>query len=157
MRKKVRIPDAQKALDLKMNTSLLADKPRAAALSNNAQDMVSLDLDRAQVNDLELLLSGAYAPLTGYLKQEDHHSVSDSMRLQDGTLWPLPLSLEIARDLAEKITIDDQVALRDPEGVLLAILSVEDVFEKKGQLLLGGKVEGIALPLHYDHRELVTT
>ena len=137
-----------------MNKSLLADKPRAAALSNDAQDMVSVDLNRSQVNDLELLLSGAYTPLTGYLKQEDYHSVSDSMRLQDGTLWPLPLSLELAKDLAEKITIDDHVALRDPEGVLLAILSVEDIFEKKGQLLLGGKVEGIALPLHYDHREL---
>ena len=142
---------------LSMNTNLLAEKTHSAALRNDAQDMVSLDLDRAQVNDLELLLSGAYSPLSGYLKQADYQSVCDSMRLQDGTLWPLPLSLEITKDLAGEITTKDQLALRDPEGILLAILSVEDIFQVKGQNLLGGKVEGIALPLHYDHRDLRIT
>ncbi|MCP4847796.1 MAG: adenylyl-sulfate kinase [Verrucomicrobiaceae bacterium] len=140
-----------------MNTNLLADKARATLLSNDAQNMLSLDLHQAQVNDLELLLGGAYSPLSGYLTQADYQSVCDSMRLQDGRLWPLPLSLEISKNLAGDITKEDQIALRDPEGVLLAILSVEDVFEQDGKHLLGGMVEGITLPLHYDHPELRLT
>ncbi len=137
-----------------MDKSLLVDKSRAVTLKDDAQDMISLDLSRSQVNHLELLLSGAYSPLSGYLKQADYQSVCDSMRLAEGTLWPLPLSLEIKENLAGKITTDDRLALRDDEGVLLAILSVEDVFEANGQHLLGGRVEGIALPLHYDHIDL---
>lgn len=137
-----------------MDTNLLADETRATALSNAAQDFILLDLTRAQVDDLELLLNGAYAPLRGYLGQVDHQSVCDSMRLADGTLWPLPLSLAINEDLAGKITPGDQIALRDPEGVLLAILFIEELFEKNNQHLLGGKIEGISLPLHYDHIDL---
>jgi sulfate adenylyltransferase len=140
--------------DPQMETSLLADETRATALKNDAQGMMSLDLIRSQVDDLELLLSGAYAPLRGYLGHTDHQSVCDSMRLADGTLWPRPLSLEIKEDLAGKITTGDQLALRDPEGLLLALLSVEDVFEANGKHLLGGRVEGISLPLHYDHINL---
>ncbi|MFP6872586.1 MAG: adenylyl-sulfate kinase [Verrucomicrobiales bacterium] len=137
-----------------MDTSLLADETRAVTLKDDAQDMISLDLIGSQVNNLELLLSGAYAPLRGYLGQTDYQSVCDSMRLADGTLWPLPLSLAINGDLAGKITPGNQIALRDPEGVLLAILFIEDLFEKDNQQFLGGKIEGISLPLHYDHIDL---
>ena len=137
-----------------MNSSLLAEETRAAKLSQDAQGMTSLDLSQSQVNDLELLLSGAYAPLNGYLNQADHQSVCESMRLADGTLWPYPLSLEIPSELLENFRRNARIALRDPEGVLLATLSVEDIFENQERHYAGGKVEGITLPIHYDHRHL---
>ncbi len=141
-------------LKLQMNKTLLVDETRAATLSRDAQDMTSLDLSQSQVNDLELLLSGAYAPLEGYLNQAEHQSVCDSMRLADGTLWPLALSLEITRELAANYRREDRIALRDPEGILLAILSVEDTFEYQDRYYAGGKIEGITLPVHYSHRPL---
>lgn len=137
-----------------MNSSLLAEETRAAKLSQDAQAMTSLDLSPSQVNDLELLLSGAYAPLNGYLNQADHQSVCESMRLADGTLWPYPLSLEIPEKLLANLQRDSRIALRDPEGVLLATLSIEDIFEDQNRHYAGGKVEGITMPIHYDHRHL---
>lgn len=137
-----------------MGTTLLADNARAADLKSAAGDFISRDLTPAQVDELELLLGGLLAPLGGYLGAADFDSVRERAQLSDGTLWPFPLTLAVDSDFASATATGVQIALRDPEGVILAILTVADVFERDGTHHLGGSVEGLTLPLHYDHRDL---
>jgi sulfate adenylyltransferase len=102
------------------------------------------------------------------------------MRLADGTLWPIPITLDVTEEFARGLKVGAVVALRDPEGVMLAALHVQDVWmpdrvveaetvygtmspehpgvatimEQAHRLLIGGRVEGLQLPGHYDFREL---
>ena len=91
-----------------------------------AGDLPSWDLTPRQVCDLELLMNGGFAPLKGFLGREDHESVVERMRLADGTLWPIPVNLDVSQAFADTVELGQDVALRDPEGVILAILSVTD-------------------------------
>jgi sulfate adenylyltransferase len=69
-------------------TECLVEPERAAALKNESKDWPSWDLTPRQICDLELLLSGGFSPLTGFVGQRDYESICSDMRLQDGTLWP---------------------------------------------------------------------
>ncbi len=163
--------------------NLIVDKERAEALRAESRDWPSWDLTPRQLCDLEMLMNGAFSPLTGFLGREDYESVCQSMRLADGTLWPIPVTLDVPAELAEKLEPGSKLALRDPEGVMLAALTVEDIWEPDrsaeaeavygtfdaehpgvGYLLercnshyLGGTVEGVELPHHYDFRRLRRT
>lgn len=137
-----------------MKPYLLANVERAAKLKEDSNKYASHHLTKNQVHDLELLIAGAYDPLTGYLNKSDHVSVVDSIHLTDGTLWAKPISLAVDKKLYKILNQGDQLALRDPEGVVLAILSIEDLFEFKGIYYFGGTIEGIEMPQHYDHQEL---
>ena len=137
-----------------MKSKLLVDTKRAAELKLNSNEYASHDLTKNQTHDLELLIAGAYKPLTGYLNESDHVSVVNSIHLTDGTLWAKPLSLEVEEKLFRCLNEGDRLALRDQEGVLLAILLIEDLFNFKGTNYLGGPIEGIEMPMHYDHKEL---
>ena len=164
--------------------SLLVHFRRGEELRHEALGYPSLDLNARQLADLELLLNRALYPLTGYLSQADYESVLVRMRLQDGTVWPLPICLDVKEDLARTLQPGQQLALNDQEGFLLAVMTVQEIWQPdKGrealqvygtedgaahpgvQLLreqvhgwyLSGPVEGISLPLHYDFRELRLT
>ena len=137
-----------------MKFNLLVDKERAAELKANSNDYASHDLTRNQTHDLELLIAGAYKPLTGYLNESDHSSVVNSMHLSDGTLWAKPISLAVDKKLFKSLNQGDRLTLLDQEGVLLAILLIEDLFNFKDTYYLGGPIEGIEMPMHYDHQEL---
>ena len=95
----------------------------AQKLKLEAADLPSWDLTPRQVCDLELLMNGGFAPLKGFLGREDYDSVVDKMRLADGTLWPMPITLDVSEAFAEGIEEGQDIALRDAEGVILAILS----------------------------------
>lgn len=157
----------------------LASPARAAELKELSRDMLSWDLTARQICDLELLLAGGFSPLRGFLRREDYERVLDSMRLADGTLWPIPVVLDVPEELARKLGPGVPLALRDPEGVLLAVLHVEDVWRpdleaearkvygtddeahagvayllrEAHPFYAGGRVEGIQLPRHYDFVE----
>ncbi len=146
-------------------------KPEAAALP-------SWDLTPRQICDLELLMNGAFNPLKGFLSEADYDGVVETMRLEDGTLWPMPVTLDVTEKFAESIEPGQDIALRDAEGVILAILSVTDkwVPNKKREaekvfgaddiahpavnylhhvaepVCLGGPITGIQPPTHYDFR-----
>ena len=159
---------------------LLADDKQQQHYQDKLSGMVSWDLTHRQICDLELLLEGGFSPLTGFMAQVDYDSVLHNMRLQDGTLWPMPLNLDVGRDFAEHVTVGDEIALRDPEGVALAVLQVSDKWQPNkleeakavfdttnqyhptvnyllnhaGDVYLGGQVIGLAKPEHYDYPHL---
>ena len=169
-----------------MNTSesLLVHFRRAEHLKQSALACPFIDLSSRQLCDLELLLNRAFYPLEGYLVQEDYESVLTDMRLADGALWPMPVTLDVSRKFAEQCEPGSIVGLRDQEGFLLAILHVEsvwcpdkrreallvygtddparhpavrDLYDRVGEWYLGGKVEGLHLPMHYDFPSLWMT
>src|SRR5262245_52746107 len=103
---------------------LLADPDERTRLRQQALQWPSWDLTERQLCDLELLQNGAFSPLRGFLARADYEGVCRTMRLQDGTLWPLPITLDVAAGLASTLRRGDWLALRDAEGVLLAGLQV---------------------------------
>jgi sulfate adenylyltransferase len=150
----------------------------AAKLKVQAGELTSWDLTPRQVCDLELLMNGGFFPLKGFLGEADYDGVVENMRLADGTLWPMPVTLDVSEAFAAGVEPGQDIALRDPEGVILAILSITDkwtpnkareaeavfgaddaahpavnyLHHKAGPVYLGGPVIGIQQPVHYDFR-----
>ncbi len=155
---------------------LMVDEARRCALIQMAVRSPSLSLRPRQVCDLELLLSGGFAPLDGFMGRAEYDSVVSRMRLKDGTLWPIPITLDIHAPDAERLAGAAMVALRDPTGLLLAMLTMGDLWEpdrdreaqlvyqtqdtyhpgvgylmnRSGQFYLGGSLEGVQSPKYYD-------
>ncbi len=150
----------------------------AQKLKIEAGNMPSWDLSARQVCDLELLMNGGFAPLKGFLTEADYDGVVEDMRLADGSLWPMPITLDVSEKFAEGLEPGTDIALRDAEGVILAIMHVTDKWvpnkakeaEKvfgaddpahpavwylhnvAGPVYLGGPVTGLQQPIHYDFR-----
>jgi sulfate adenylyltransferase len=161
----------------------MAPAERAVEIKEAARDWPCWDLTPRQLCDLELLLNGAFSPLRGFMGRADFESVCGSMRLADGTLWPIPITADVPEELARRLAPGSPLALRDPEGVLLAVLHVEETWpidrEAKAQAVygtldrkhpgvdhlftrvngwgVGGRVEGVQLPAHYDFAHLRPT
>jgi sulfate adenylyltransferase len=157
---------------------LYAPFNEAAALKEEAGELPSWDLTPRQICDLELLMNGGFFPLTGFLGEADYTSVVQDMRLANGTLWPIPITLDVGQDFADSLKSDQRIALRDLEGVILAILDLSDIYtpdkSKEAELVfgaddsthpavnylhntagvvyLGGKITGIHPVTHYDFR-----
>jgi sulfate adenylyltransferase len=79
--------------------------------------------------DLDLLLTGALHPLAGFLGRADYEAVCGEMRLADGRLWPMPITLDVPAEVAGRLGPGDGLALREPDGTLMAVLSVDDVWQ----------------------------
>ena len=145
-----------------------------------ARDYPSWDLTARQLCDLELILNGAFSPLEGFLDRDEYESVVAEMRLPSGVLWPIPITLDVTDEFAAEISEGDRIALRDPEGVLVATMQVGDiwtpdkvveangVFGTEDELhpgvntlmhgthgtYVGGRVTGVEPPTHYDFKLL---
>src|SRR5690606_13795490 len=98
----------------------------AQKLKHEAAALPSWDLTQRQVCDLELLMNGGFTPLKGFMSEADYDGVVENMRLASGALFPMPVTLDVNEAFAEKIEPGQDIALRDAEGVILAILSVTD-------------------------------
>ena len=158
----------------------VAEPRRAAAIEEQSRDWPSWDLTWRQLCDLELLLSGGFSPLTGFMRKTEYESVCQRMRLADGTLWPVPITLDVPEALASTLSPGTFLALRDGEGVMLAALRVEEswrpdrvaeaeavfgttnrehpgvaeLLDRTHPVVLGGTIEGLRLPIHYDFPRL---
>lgn len=132
----------------------LIDPAKVEALKQEALSLPSLDLDWRQQCELEMLMSGAYSPLAGFMTRMQCERVVAEQALDDGTFWPLPITLATRAKGAADFKIGDRVALRDGEGFMLAVLTVADHWEVDGVRHLGGAVEGTALPPHPDFAAL---
>ena len=160
--------------------NLLAQDDALETLRQLATELPSITLNERQLCDLELLLNGGFSPLTGFLNEADYASVCKDLRLADGTLWPMPITLDISREQAAGLSIGDRLTLRESEGMALAVLTIESIWEPdlmqeaqqvfgseddkhpavawlkhhSGPVYLGGSLQGIQLPHHYDCRHL---
>ena len=145
-----------------------------------AQDYASWDLTERQLCDIELILNGAFSPLDGFLNQDDYNSVVNDLRLANGVLWPVPITLDVSEQFAGEIHSGEKIALRDLEGVIVATLEVGDIWtadraveaqEVYGSsderhpavnylnniaqpVYVGGKLTGVEAPTHYDFKHL---
>jgi sulfate adenylyltransferase len=158
--------------------NLLLPEHDIAAAKREAAGLPAHDLTPRQANDLELLLTGAFSPLQGFLNADDYASVVQDLRLANGTLWPIPIVLDVGTDFAAKLSVGAAISLRDVEGVPLAILDIESIYTPDRQaeaqavygstdlthpgvaallghtqpVYLGGRIRGIELPRHFDFR-----
>ena len=159
---------------------LFVGDDRCAELRAASRDWPSHDLTPRQLCDLELLASGGFSPLDGFLGRRDHEQVCAQMHLGDGTLWPMPITLDVPEALASSLAPGSRLALRDEEGVMLAVLDVEDVWqpdreaeaaavfgttnpehpgvahllERTEPCYVGGRVTAVQPVTHYDYRLL---
>ncbi len=162
---------------------LIATGKKADELKEEALGLPSVSLSPRQVCDIELLLNGGFSPLKGFMGRDDYDSVVESMRLSSGVLWPMPITLDVSEETAAGLKEGDRIALRDQTGLLLAIQTVGDVwevdkereaekvfgskskahpavgylFDEAGTHYVGGELEGVALPTHYDFHDLRRT
>lgn len=160
--------------------NLAVDQRRSDELRESALSLPSLTLTARQHCDLELMLNGAFSPLKGFMTRGDYLAVVERGRLENGLLWPIPIVLAVDEKIGETLTVGEGVALRDEEGFMLAVLNLEEIWrpdleqeaeavygtksvEHPGvrQLLsagdivyLGGSVEGIERPSHFDFENL---
>ena len=144
-----------------------------------AAQLPSWDLTARQICDLELLMNRGFYPLNGFLGEADYQSVLEDMRLTDGSLWPMPITLDVSQDFASPISVGDEIALRDEEGVILAMMTISDkwmpdkareaelvygrddqahpavayLHQQAGDVYLGGQIKGLQPPTHYDFRQ----
>lgn len=145
-----------------------------------ASHLPSIQLSQRAVCDLELLATGAFSPLDRFMGRADHESVLGAMRLTSGHIFPIPVTLPV--EAGTPVSLDQDVALRDPRNELLAIMTIEEIFEwdlarvaecvfgtedlrhpmvaemhRWGRLNISGSLRVIQLPRHYDFRELRLT
>lgn len=158
---------------------LLVPPEEAEELHSYADRLSSVQLSSRAVCDLELLATGGFSPLDGFLGREDHDRVVSDMRLSDGHLFPIPVTLPVE---AGDVRLDADIALRDAKNDLLAVMTVEEAYEwDKREVALGvfgttderhpmvaemdqwkpvnisGKLRVIYLPRHFDFKELRLT
>lgn len=93
---------------------------------NNLITQKTWTLTERQLCDLECLLNGAFAPLTGFLEQQDYEAVCDTMRLSDGTLWPIPITLDVPAAFAKTLAPGEKMLLINTENTPLATLTVHN-------------------------------
>ncbi|ORY95483.1 sulfate adenylyltransferase [Syncephalastrum racemosum] len=158
----------------------IRDADKQQALFAEVESLPSLVLTDRQLCDLELVLNGGFSPLEGFLNEQDYNGVVENMRLASGTLWPIPITLDVNQTEvdASKIAPKQRVALLDPRDYQpLAILTVQDVYRpdksKEASLVygaddlahpavhylhniakefyVGGSLEAIQPPAHYDY------
>jgi sulfate adenylyltransferase len=164
--------------------NLIVDDERAAELKAQSRDFPSWDLTARHIRDLELLMNGAFSPLRGFMTKADYEGVCHNMRLTSGLLWPIPITLDVTESFAKGLKQgSSKIALRDAEGVMLAVLHVEEVWQpdrkaeakavfntssplhpgvnyllnRENPWYVGGRVEGLQPPAHYDFKNLRLT
>lgn len=157
---------------------LYVSSDSAQKLKLQAASLPSWDLTARQVCDLELLMNGGFFPLKGFQSEADYNGTVEGMRTADGTLWPIPVTLDVSEKFADGVAPGHDIALRDQEGVILAILSISDkwvpnkaneaakvfgaddlahpavnyLHNVAGPVYLGGPITGIQQPMHYDFK-----
>ncbi|MEX0612401.1 MAG: hypothetical protein WD229_09795, partial [Pirellulales bacterium] len=92
---------------------LTVSPDRVHDTKSQSRDWPSWDLTPRQLCDLELLCNGGFSPLTGFMGKADYESVCAKMRLANGTLWPIPITLDVSKEFAENLKPGTKVALRD--------------------------------------------
>ena len=149
-------------------------------INQRVNELNSWQLTDRQLCDIELILNGAFDPLVGFMDKKNFDSVLKDMRLENGKLWPIPITLDVTDEFVSKISGSEKIVLRDKEGFALAILTIEDIWKpdlsfeansifatmdakhpgvsyllnQSGKNYIGGSLEKILNPIHHDHNSL---
>ncbi len=159
---------------------LTASPEAAEELKARTTTMPSIQVSERTVCDLEVLASGGFSPLDRFMGQADYRRVLEEMRLPDGHVFPIPITLPVTAD--DPVALDQQIALRNPKNEILGILTVEEIYawnrdevartvfgttdprhplvaemDHWGPYNVSGKLEVLQLPRHYDFRSLRLT
>jgi sulfate adenylyltransferase len=163
--------------------NLLVSKKQQIVLKKLSSSTTDVILNDRQICDFELLTTGVFSPLKGFMKRIDYESVLNRMRLEKGELWPVPICLDIPQNLAVTLETGQSVTLRDPEGFLLGIMKIEDIwpldikkealavygtqdkshpgvdylYNKSGKYYIGGELKALNLPIHPDFKQIRNT
>jgi sulfate adenylyltransferase len=160
--------------------NLVVEGEERARLVEYANTVPSIQLSARSLCDIELLATGAFSPSDGFMGKADYDRVLNEMRLADGTLFPIPITLPVADLRAVKLGKD--IALRSPKNELIAILAVQEIFDwdltreallvygtsdarhplvaemaSWGKAYVSGPLKVLNLPTHYDFVELRRT
>ena len=153
------------------------------SMKDQATSLPLVTLNDRQLCDLEMLLNGAFNPLSGFMSQKDYESVLNTMALDNGLLWPIPITLDVSKEELDKLNDLSEIGLCDHEGFMLGVMRIESIwpvekdkeadkvygtrdldhpgvhylYTKVKDFYLGGVVEGIKLPIHYDFEALRNT
>ena len=132
-----------------------------------------------QLCDCEMILDGSFHPLNRFMNEEDYNLVLKEMRLSDGALFPLPITLDVDINFSKTIEIGEKIILREKEGFQIASMEIESIWEpdlllesktvygtddsfhpavnylsnRSNKLYIGGKIEKISMPTHYDYKK----
>jgi len=159
---------------------LLVPEEEPEALIHRAGSLPWIQLSVRSLCDLELLATGAFSPVDRFMNQRDYESVLRTMRMADGTLFPIPITLPVTPEA--NIKPGTEIALRDAKNDLLAVLTVDEVYERDleleaqsicgttdvrhplvaemhnwGKLYVSGPMRVVSLPRHYDFTDLRMT
>ena len=145
-------------------------------LNNNWLGKTTLCLTQRQLCDLECILNGTFAPLTGFLNEDDYNSVCQNMRLANGELWPMPITLDVSFEFASQVHFGEQIVLTNTENTPLALMTINSkwqankeqeallvfgttdhkhpgvnyLYNHAGIYYLGGEVNMLSPILHFD-------
>jgi sulfate adenylyltransferase len=170
-------PHGGELKDLYLPQAAVADEKR------RSRDLPSWDLTMRQLCDIELLLNGGFSPLEGFQTEQDYRGVLDKMRLPNGTIWPMPITLDVTEAFAQSVKVGSKIALRDPEGVLIATMEISSIYRpdkereakavfgttddshpgvnylltRANPVYVGGRIAGLEAPTHYDFKHLRDT
>ena len=159
---------------------LMVPQEELAEAREYASTLPSLQISPRAVCDLEMLASGAFSPVDRFMGEADFRRVTHEMRLADGTLFPMPITLPVAADAGLRVGTD--VALRDSMNDLLAIMTIEELYpwdpadfaervlgtqdakhplvnemSRWGRLNASGPIRMLQMPRHYDFQDLRRT
>jgi len=167
-----------------VNRLYVKGTPEYDALKNSSDSCLELSLNHRQTCDIELILNGGFSPLEGFMTSSEYNGVVNNMHLPDGTIWPMPICLDITEEKALEIEKSGarQIVLRDGEHNPIAVMDVEDIWKPNKQIeadavfggdpehpaiqylngstanmYIGGKLHGFQLPPHYDYTQLRKT
>src|SRR3954470_6880718 len=101
---------------------LLATGPEAERLGAEAANHPKLQVNERELSDLEMLAVGALSPLTGFVGEKDYHSVLETMHLQNGLPWTIPVTLSLTEDEVKRVGGADAVTLTNESGEAVAVL-----------------------------------
>src|ERR671933_1779367 len=101
-------------------------KEERAEMLQRAEELPKVTLGPRTLSDLEMISTGVFSPLTGFMDREDYESVVETMHLANGLVWSMPITLSASEDEANGIREGDEVALTNGEGHIVATMAVTD-------------------------------